>query len=235
MRSLSLLGLLAVLLSTAASAAVKGSGVKLTQTREVAAFTAIEASGGVQLDVKRGPVSVVLEGDDNLLPLITTEVRDGALIIRRKHDVSISPTLELVARVTLPALSRLEASGGVKASLDGVAAPKFAAELSGGVELHAPKLALESFTLEASGGVTAELSGTAQQARFDLSGGVKLRAKDLTAARVTVGASGGCDLDLTATESVSGEASGGVGVTVHGKPKKAGVDTSGGASVRYVD
>lgn len=212
-----------------------GSGTKLTETRKIAAFTEIDVSDGLTLEVKKGPTSLTIEGDDNLVPLYVTEVVDGRLRIHRKKGDWVRPVLKLIVRVTTPSLERLDASGGVNARLENVAARKFGATLSGGVELDAKDLELDVFDLNASGGVTARLGGHAKIAKLDLSGGVGLKAKQLEIAQASVDASGGCDVELTAKDSISGEASGGVGLKVYGKPAKAQVQTSGGSGVQYVE
>lgn len=71
--------------------------------------------------------------------------------------------------------------------------------------------------------------------RMNLSGGVELKGKGLEIAQATVSASGGCTADVTVKESVTGDISGGVGLTVRGNPPKSRVHTSGGADVQYVD
>ena len=235
MRALPLLGLLAVVLPTSAFAALRGSGIKLTESRKVADFSQIEVCDGVNLEVKKGVTSLTIEGDDNIVPLYSTEVVGGTLRIHRTSRESLNPRKELIVRVSTPSLSHLSASGGVHVSLVDVAAPKFEADLSGGVELSAPRLALESLDLEASGGVNVAMSGKAHTARFNLSGGVEVKAKGLEVDEVAVDASGGCALEVTAKASITGEASGGVGLTVHGNPPKSGVRTSGGADVTFVD
>lgn len=233
MRPLSLLALLAVG-SSPAFAATVGSGVKLTESRKIPDFTELEVSGGVTLDVKRGPTSLTIEGDDNIVPLYSTEVTGSRLRIRLKsNEKVVRAHQKLMVRVTTPALERLSASGGVEASVRGVAAPKFAVDASGGVELSLPDLEVDSLAVEASGGVKVVASGRARAAAVDLSGGVDLKAKGLEVAQLSVKASGGCDAEISATESIAGDISGGVGLTVHGNPPKSRVRTSGGSSVEY--
>lgn len=234
MRALPLLALVA-LTSTTASAGIRGSGIKFTETRKIADFSEIEVSDGVNLEVKQGPTSLTIEGDDNIVPLYSTEVVGGLLRIHRKTKERVSTDRELVVRVTTPSLKHLAASGGVHASLVDVVGKTFAAELSGGVELNAPRLAVDSLDLVASGGVNVAMSGRAHEAKFNLSGGVEVKAKGLEVAQASVDASGGCQVDVTVKESVTGEVSGGVGLTVHGNPPKSRVRTGGGADVEYVD
>jgi hypothetical protein len=230
MRALPLLGLLAVVSSTSALAANK-----VTETRKIGDFQAIEVAGGVTLEVKKGPTSLTIEGDAEAVKLYGTEVVGNVLQIKSKAKSWNLSRGEILVKVTTPSLSRLEASGGVHASLTDVAAPKFSAELSGGVELDAPKLSVDTLELEASGGVTMNLSGKARDARLNLSGGVELKGKGLEISKVKVDASGGCNADVTVKESVIGDLSGGVGLTVRGNPPKSQVHTGGGADVHYVD
>src|SRR5712691_10195429 len=59
---------------------VHGSGVRKTEKRELAPFKAIETRGAFDVEVTcQKSASFEVEGDDNLLPLIQTEVRDGVL------------------------------------------------------------------------------------------------------------------------------------------------------------
>lgn len=227
MRALSLLALSLAVSSTAALAA--------TESRKIADFSAIEVGGGVTLEVKKGATSLTIEGSPEAIKRYETEVKDGVLRIRNTSKAWFKNDGEVTIRVTTPSLSRLNASGGVHASLLDVAAPKFAAELSGGVDLDAPKLALDTFDLEASGGVNLTMSGKARDARMNLSGGVELKGKGLELAQLQVNASGGCTADLTVKESIAGDISGGVGLTVRGNPPRSRVHTGGGADVNYVD
>lgn len=224
------------LLPCLACALPRASGVKITETRTVEPFTEIAVSHDVTLEVKRGPVSVSIEGDDNIVPLYSTEVVGGRLKIRRQSASWRHGGGHVLVRVSVPSLTRVELSGGVTAHLDGsVAAPQFGLEASGGVELTADGLAVESLEVDASGGTELELVGRAQKAKFDLSGGVEVKARGLEANAVVVDGSGGCELNITAKESIIGEASGGTEFTVYGNPAKSRVQTSGGASVEYKD
>ncbi len=235
MRSSPLFFFLGILVATSACAGTRGSGIKLSESRKIAEFNEIDVSGGVTLEVKKGPPSLTIEGDDNVVPLWRTEVKNGRLIIERNSKEWLSTKNSITVRVTTPSLKRLEASGGVDVSLENVAEAKFALELSGGVELSAPQLAVDSLSVDASGGATLVISGTAREAKLDLSGGVDVKAKELQVAQLAIDASGGCEVEVTAKESVTGEASGGVDLAIHGNPPKSRVHTSGGADIRYVD
>ena len=68
---------------------VKGSGKRQTETRQVALFTSIETEGAFNVDVVCGKgLRVEVEADDNILPLITTEVSGNKLIL----TTTLNPT-----------------------------------------------------------------------------------------------------------------------------------------------
>ena len=62
-----------------------------------------------------------------------------------------------------------------------------------------------------------------------------LTARTLELDALELEASGGATVRLSAKESVTGTASGSVGVKVHGHPHRALVKTSGSAEVEYLD
>lgn len=62
---------------------IAGSGVTKVETREVAAFHGVDVSSAFEATIAIGTnQSVTLSVDDNLLPLVETEVKDGRLSVR---------------------------------------------------------------------------------------------------------------------------------------------------------
>lgn len=236
MRAHGLLLLVPLVASSGCFAAVTGSGVKLTEARKIAAFSKIDVSDGVRLEVSRSSAgaSISVEGDDNIVPLYVTEVVGDELRIHRATKEWLRPRVPVVVKVSTPTLTALEASGGVEVVL-GVAGPSLALELSGGVELEAKGLELDALSIDASGGAELALSGHVRKARVELSGGVSMKSGQLEVGDLTLDASGGCDVDVGVKESIVAEASGGVGITVHGRPAKSKVHTSAGADVTWAD
>ena len=207
----------------------------VTETRKLPDFKAIDASGGVELDVKKGAPQIVIEGDDDAIAKYEISVTNETLVIKRKPSLSWGGKERFVVHATTGQLERLEASGGVKVTMGDVPTPTLKVDLSGGVELSAPALQTSKLDFEASGGVNATLAGASPSARIDVSGGVELKAGKLEVKDLSVDASGGCNLDVVARDSLRGDLSGGVGMKVHGRAPKGRVETSGGAGVTYVD
>src|SRR2546426_2648529 len=61
---------------------VAGSGVRKTEKRDLPSFKAIEAEGAFDIQATcQKPVSFEIEADDNLLPLIQSDVKNGVLYL----------------------------------------------------------------------------------------------------------------------------------------------------------
>src|SRR5258708_14657245 len=92
---------------------VHGSGVRKTEKRDLPSFTAIETTGAFDVQVTcQKPTSFEIEGDDNLLPLIQTEVRNGVLRVSSTKRYSTRNPISL--RITVPDLASVSSTGAGK-------------------------------------------------------------------------------------------------------------------------
>src|SRR5437870_5172514 len=74
---------------------VHGSGNIVTEDRQVSGFDGVSVSGAGELIISQGNVEALrIETDDNLLPLIKSEVHDGRLLIGPRN-VNLDPTKSL--------------------------------------------------------------------------------------------------------------------------------------------
>ena len=100
---------------------IKGSGVSKTETRTVAGFTEVEVSGTVHLELTVGPAaSLEVTTDDNILPIVVTEVSGGRLKISMRGNSTTS--LGVNVKATTPTLSAFEGSGATSSTLSGIRA-----------------------------------------------------------------------------------------------------------------
>ena len=98
---------------------VRGSGKTAVETRDVTGFTGVDVGGVFQVEITaQKDFSVQIEGDDNLVPLVKTEVRGG--ILRIETGQRVSPSNALRVRISAPNIDNIEASGVAKVDLSGV-------------------------------------------------------------------------------------------------------------------
>src|SRR6266853_278374 len=87
-----------------------GSGVMKVEKRSVPAFTSVSISGLYDVEIiAQKEQSLEIEGDDNLLPLIKTEVNSGTLTIG--NNQSLSTRGKLRVRLSSPSLDGINTSG----------------------------------------------------------------------------------------------------------------------------
>ncbi len=218
-------------------AGVAGSGRNGTDTRTVAGFTKIQNTGAVDLEIKVGGApSLVLEGDDNLLPLVRTEVRNGELVLSTEQ--SYNSRLGLRGRLTVPALEALRIDGSGDAKVDGIAGEAFALLIHGSGDVTATGTAARvqigvdgsgdiqlaglaarevGIAIRGSGDVTVRGSADSLDARVHGSGDVD--ASDLKVRTVNAELHGSGDARVAASETVTGRLHGSGDLVYSGAPK----------------
>jgi Putative auto-transporter adhesin, head GIN domain len=176
---------------------IVGSGKPRTERREVARFSAITAQGGVAVDVTVGPApSLTVTGDDNVVPVIRTEVHGDRLVIDQREGYSSKQRPRVT--ITLPDLTAVSAQGGTTIAITGAHGDRLALDASAGGAIHAA-------------GKVATLTATARD-------GGRLAARDLAATNARVDAAGAGAVELTASSSLTALATGASHVAYWGHP-----------------
>lgn len=187
-----------------------GSGKSKVEKRTLGDFKAVNVSGAFDVEIvaQQGP-GVEIEGDDNLLPLIRTEVNNGVLDVY--NDKPITSNSKIRVRIQAP-------------RLDGVST-------SGASDLVVSNVKSDSFNISTSGAGSLVISGEAKELDVELSGAGEVDAKDLRSERVFVNSSGAAEATVYASEELRVQASGAGTVNYYGDPKKIDENVSGGASI----
>jgi hypothetical protein len=176
---------------------VAGSGVRQAQKRDVPSFTSISTEGAFDVEVVcQKPQSVEVVGDDNILPLITTEVSDNVLRISNLRGYSTHDSIRV--KITVPDLDGLSASGAGKIDISGVKNDKFEVDMIG-----APSV---------------KVSGDTKVVDIDTSGAGKIDAHKLRASRAVVDSKGVSRVEVYATEELNVTVSGPSHVIYEGNP-----------------
>jgi hypothetical protein len=189
---------------------VSGSGSKQTETRDLGNFDAVEISGAyiVKID-SGGKTSLQIEADDNLLPLIKTEVRGGRLVISSKEDFNTRKSP--VVTISMPDVKRVEASGASNFEISGVKN--------------------DSLELKLNGASSMDLAGETGKLKVDMAGAGSMDAKNLHAKTVDLNTSGAGSASVYATDALNVAISGVGSVDYYGQPKFIRKNISGFGSL----
>jgi hypothetical protein len=176
---------------------VKGSGRRGVQKRDIQPFTSISTQGAYNINVVcQKDQTLEIEGDDNILPLISTNVSNNVLYIKSSQNYSANEPI--VLRIAVPNLEALSVSGAGSIEVAGMKGDKFAIESNG-----APQI---------------KVSGSSKEVYINAIGAGKIDTHSLHASKGTVESKGVSHVDVDVADQLNVTISGPSTVTYEGAP-----------------
>lgn len=189
---------------------VKGSGNVATDVRGLSGFKAVDVGGVFQVEITaQKEFGVEVEADDNLLPLIETEVRNGVLHIETERKIAPGSTIKV--RISAPDIDELEVSGVANVTLANVKN--------------------SSLTLDTSGASKIKISGETAKFTVDVSGATKIDAEELKTVDANIDASGASTVTVNVSGELRGDASGASKILYTGTPANIQKNAHGASRV----
>ncbi|MBL7730014.1 MAG: DUF2807 domain-containing protein [Chitinophagaceae bacterium] len=233
-----LLPLVAILVSSCflGGKRIKGNGVIKSETRSTTSFSGVDVSGNADVYVKQDSTTTVrVETDENLLPYIIIENRNGTLHIYQKDNTQLKTTKGIKVYLASPQYSRFDASGACDYYSEGriTNAESISFRLSGASEVN---MDLKAPVVKASlsGAGTVSLKGETKDLDIDGSGSTEVKCFDLAAENVKVSISGAGDADVFASVKLDVHVSGAGDVRYKGNAVVS-QNISGAGSVKKAD
>jgi hypothetical protein len=214
---------------------LSGSGVLVSETRNLKTFHGIEARQGFEVELREGSKpEVVIEADDNVINDVEARVDDDGILhlgVDHNHLVNV----HLKAVVTYQKLDEIRSSSG--AQVTGTYTLK-----ADRIELHASsgsgiEVAVDAPSVEtnASSGSNLKVKGRTRNYAAEASSGSSIDSEDLLSERAAAHASSAGDIDLHASVAVDAHASSGGSIHYRGKPTNVKQESSSGGSVEAVN
>jgi hypothetical protein len=179
-----------------------GGGPKVTQNRDVGAYTELQVAGDANVDIVPGDTSgVVVTGGKEVIDRVRTEVEDGVL------DVSIKDHGIVIGKDPFDDV-RVEVSAGALNTIN----------VAGTSDLQLGELDKDSLTINIAGPSDIEASGTVDELTLNIEGpgDAYLGALGARTAHVNLVGAGDAELNVSDELDVSVEGSG--DVTYRGNP-----------------
>ena len=214
---------------------VSGNGNVVVQERSVASFSAIEIGGVLNAYLTQGDVeAVTVEADENLLDLITTEVRGNTLVVGLKRGVELKKAKQKDVYITLREIDELEISGVVHVEST---TPLVTEELElevGGVSQTSLEIRCDYLEAEANMVGSLELRGEVREAEISNGGVGSLDALGLQVDKLTIENSGVGSAEVQARDEISITSSGVGSVRYRGDAVVKELSTSGIGKVKKI-
>lgn len=197
---------------------LKGNGQVTTASREIKKFSKIKVKGAFEvIIIKSNKHNIKIEADENLITNISTEVKDGELII--KNDQAICGAKELKLTISTTDLNSIDCSGASIVQVNDIfTSEKFEIKSSGASEILASidtKLLISKY----SGASSIILKGKADTHAIESTGASSLKATELTVNQCAIDSRGASDLKINVNKELSVTSSGASDIKYMGDPK----------------
>ena len=201
-----------------------------TRTLTFTNFNEVSIESGIRFSISRGDAyHITATGAPNDLKRLEVKQNGTRLEFSIRSAARTGP---INLDITLPALRRLDLSGGSEGKMTmPTGAPSFKGEFSGGAALTG-QINSRDIDLNSSGGSTVTLSGTAEALRLTGTGAGQFELKNLPAAGARITLSGGSTATVTVNGKIDATLDGGSELTYYGNATLGTQNTSGGSEIR---
>jgi hypothetical protein len=201
--------------------AERGSGNVLSEAREVSDFHAIEVDYPAQVLVKQGrTASLKIEAEDNVLPRLRTQVRNGVLEIsyRRQDGTYVNPTEPVRITVVVKELDDVEFTSAGELVIQDIKSDELDVSLSGAGNLELNDIQVKDLHVSLSGAGSTTASGTADKLDMNISGFGDFKGADLHSQNALVDISGAGSATVWVDDDLTAQISGAGSIDYYGSP-----------------
>jgi len=190
---------------------VRGSGKSASEYRSLNDFQELRLDISADVTVKRGDrTRCKITADDNILPLILTEISGNALLITARE--SYESRQKVTVEIEVPLLKKAQVNGSGTINMAGVEEEELVLVVNGSGDIH-------------TDGMVATLGAT-------INGSGNLRASDLQAERIMVTLNGSGNAYLHATDALVVKINGSGDVSYSGTPSEFKSFLNGSGHIR---
>jgi hypothetical protein len=197
----------------------RGSGNVISQTREVSDFKAVSVEYPAQVLIKQGNTeSLKIEAEDNLLPNLKTQVKNGTLEIfyRRENGKHVNPTKMVKITITVKDLTEVDFTTAGELIVENLKTNGLDVSLSGAGSLKLNDIQVKSLEVSLSGAGSMTASGSADNLELNISGFGDFDGEELHDQKARVHISGAGSATVWADDSLIADVSGAGSVNYYG-------------------
>ncbi len=205
----------------AGGTSVVGSGVSREEPRNISGYTSVVVQGSINVTLKAAnDDKVVVQADDNIVPLIETRLEGTRLVIGFRPNVMLRTRTEPTVQVDFKRISGVQLMGSGNMRADRIATDVFEATVRGSGNLRVDQLDADVVALSLSGsGNVMTAGGKARALGINILGSGDVRSDKLDAREVAVRIRGSGDAYVQALDSLQADIAGSGDVRYRGEPR----------------
>jgi hypothetical protein len=199
---------------------VRGSGVVVSEDREVSDFNSVDLAGIGNLYIEFGAEeALTIEAEDNFMEYIEVDVFGKMLEIKFQSGKNLQPTVSINYYLTVVELDSIEVSGLGSVKLPELDVTDFFIDISGGGDVGIEQLDAKFLEVDISGlGNLSIDDGYVVRQEISISGGGNYKARRLESEEAYVNISGLGNTTIRVSDMLDVHISGGGNVEYFGSP-----------------
>lgn len=211
---------------------IKGNGNIVTQNRTTTTFNGLSVAGSFEVILVKGKEGKIkIEGEENVIPFIETEVEGDLLQIRFVKNTNINTTKKLLITVYFESIEKVSLAGsGNITSNEIIKSKEFSIGLggSGNIELQINSNEIHT-NIGGSGNI--ELTGTSKELTSSIAGSGSIKAYNLKTNELIANIAGSGSVSATVTSKIKAKIVGSGNVFYTGNPTDIDTKSVGSGSV----
>jgi len=202
---------------------IKGNGVQATITRTTEPYDKISTGGSFNIELVSGKEgTITIEGDENIINHIVTEVVGNELKVHFEKDKSYNYKQDITITIPFEEISEISFAGS------GNLITKDVITGSGNCTLE---LNAKNIIAKMAGSGNLKLSGTTSELEAKTAGSGDLNCTKLTSENANVTVAGSGSLEVNCTNNLIAKVAGSGNIQYKGKPKTIDSNVAGSGDI----
>lgn len=217
---------------------IRGSGNVTSETRAVSGVTGVALEGVGQVEITQGTMEgLTVTAEDNFLPHLTSQVKDGVLVLGSDTGIasSLMPTKPIVYQLHVINLDSITVSGAGSISAPALKSDALKLTMSGAGEVNLPDVQANRISTAVSGTGNVTLAGKVTAQELTLSGLGNYGAANLASETANIVVSGAGKATVEVSKSLNVQITGAGSVGYYGNPQVTEKITGVGGVTRLGD
>jgi hypothetical protein len=199
---------------------IVGSGNIITENRPAGSFDRVSLEIDANLEIQQGAAeSLTVSADDNVLPVLITEVSGGELVIRIKPFTSVRPSKSIDIKLTVRDLEEVSFSSSGKVLVHPLRTNELLIHLSSSGNIEFEEIQTDKLTADLSSSGDILVKGTARQLDLDMSSSGSFLADELQVQEAEANLSSSGDATLWVVDNLDVNLSSSGNVSYYGSPR----------------
>lgn len=211
---------------------IKGNGNMTTETRNTLDYDGVNLGGFFDVILVKGKEGKIkIEGEENLMDYIVTEVTNGTLKVKVKKGVNIKTSRRLTVTVPVKEIEKvsLGGSGNIKSDML-LKADNFSVSIGGSGNIIL-KIDANNVKSSIGGSGNIKLSGKADGMKSSIAGSGDIKAYDLKVNTVKASIAGSGSIRVSVKDAIKSSIVGSGSIYYKGNPPKINTTSKGSGSV----